>query len=349
MKSIKTGFIAGISALCVAGSVQAAVVIPISMQNSIRVAQLETQSEPQIEIQPAFQWVSEEMTEEITEEIVKDENIHTALILVQDAKLRKQPDPDAEIIRYIDKDTEVIVEERINDWYKIVLSDEEGYIYKSQIDDKHLNKLPYKRTDIPSGAQATYIIDEKAKLREKPDPDADIIEYLEKDTTVFALERVNDWYKVTLGQQEGYIYKSQVETSNLGNIPSRNDVDETYIGYEVVEYAKQFLGNPYVYGGNSLTHGVDCSGFTTQIMKKFGVSLSRSSRAQYANNGYHVSEKDILPGDLVFYAADGKNIDHVAIYAGNNQIIHANSSKTGICMSKLHYGKPLVGIKRVLK
>lgn len=288
-------------------------------------------------------------------QLAKDENIVTTHISVQDAKLRKQPDPYAEIIEYIDKNAEVIVQERINDWYKVIVSDQEGYVYRTQVEEENLNKLPYKRTDLPSNAIATYVIDEKAKLREKPDPEEEIVAYLEKETVVFAVDKVNDWYKVTLGEEEGYIYKTQIEESNLEELSSKaqstlnNGVDDTYIGYEVVEYAKQFLGNPYVYGGNSLTNGVDCSGFTTQIMKKFGVSLSRSSRAQYASNGYHVSEQDILPGDLVFYAADGRNIDHVAIYAGNNQIIHANSSKTGICMSKLHYGKPLVGIKRVLK
>ncbi len=281
--------------------------------------------------------------------IVKDEKIVTSIITVQDAKLREQPDPNAVIIDYIDKDTEVTVTERVNDWYKVIISDQEGYIYKTQIDEHNLNKLSYTRTDLPSNVIETYVIDENTKLREKPDPEANITTYLEKETVVFAVEKVNDWYKVTLGQEEGYIYKAQIEESNLTDISSKDAEDDTYIGNQVVEYAQQFLGNPYVYAGNSLTNGVDCSGFTTQIMKKFGVSLSRSSRGQYASNGYQVAEKDILPGDLVFYAADGRNIDHVAIYAGDNQIIHANSSKTGICMSKLHYGKPLVGIKRVLK
>lgn len=212
------------------------------------------------------------------------------------------------------------------------------------------------------GEQASVVVTativEDTKLREKASPDGDIINYLGKDKEIVVTERIDNWYKVEVEGQEGYIYKTQIDTDALSSLPDmkkelvvatpKEKKADTYLGNEVVSYAKQFLGNPYVYGGNSLTKGVDCSGFTSQVYKKFGIHLQRSSRAQYSSNGYKVNKQDILPGDLVFYGYNGY-IDHVGIYAGNNQIIHANTPATGIKMSKLEYGKPIIGIKRVIK
>lgn len=206
----------------------------------------------------------------------------------------------------------------------------------------------------PNGAIAAVIADE-AKVRVAPDANADIINFIKKDIPVFVTERIDNWYHVEIEGVEGYIYKTQLDESKLGAIPYKQTKAEVpmaqspeYLGNQVVERAKQYLGNPYVYGGTSLTRGADCSGYVQQVYKQFGINLQRSSRAQYASNGTKVSKKDVLPGDLVFYGYNGY-IDHVAIYAGNGQIIHANSPKTGICMGKFEYGKPIVGIKRVIK
>lgn len=106
----------------------------------------------------------------------------------------------------------------------------------------------------------------------------------------------------------------------------------------IVAYAKQFLGNPYVYGGTSLTNGADCSGFTMRIFEHFGVSTGRTSRDQ-ASNGKQISLSEIQPGDLLFYAS-GKTINHVALYIGNGKIIHASTSKTGIIISNAYYRTP---------
>lgn len=212
--------------------------------------------------------------------------------------------------------------------------------------------------NIYGASLSTYTMAENTKLRVDASPNADIIDFIPKNTEVIAMERQDNFYKVEAGDYVGYIYKSQIDKDNLHTLPYiqttySSNVDQsaqknTYKGEEVVVYAKRFLGGRYVYGGNSLTNGVDCSGFTQQIMKKFGVNIQRSSRMQYAYNGYKVSKNNILPGDLVFYGSNGRTVDHVAIYAGNGQIIHANSAKTGIKMSRLNYGKPIIGIKRVL-
>ena len=97
----------------------------------------------------------------------------------------------------------------------------------------------------------------------------------------------------------------------------------------VVAYAKKFLGNPYVYGGSSLTNGTDCSGFTMSVYAHFGYSLNRSSYTQ-VYNGRSVSMSSLKPGDLLFYKYGGSTISHVAMYIGGGQIIHASTEKTGI-------------------
>lgn len=106
----------------------------------------------------------------------------------------------------------------------------------------------------------------------------------------------------------------------------------------IVAYAKQFLGNPYVYGGTSLTNGADCSGFTMRIFEHFGISTGRSSRDQAAN-GKQIAVSAVQPGDLVFYSS-GSTINHVALYIGNGQIIHASNSRTGIIISTMNYRTP---------
>ena len=124
------------------------------------------------------------------------------------------------------------------------------------------------------------------------------------------------------------------ETTTVASSPDLTSATRTAI----VAYAKQFLGNPYVYGGTSLTTGADCSGFTMRIFEHFGIDTGRSSRDQAAK-GKEIAISDIQPGDLLFYAS-GDYINHVALYIGGGQIIHASNSKTGIIISTAYYRTP---------
>lgn len=112
---------------------------------------------------------------------------------------------------------------------------------------------------------------------------------------------------------------------------------------EIVNYALQFVGNPYVWGGTSLTEGADCSGFVQSIYRDFGISLPRVACDQ-ANAGTKISAKEAQPGDLIFYADNGY-IYHVVMYIGNNQVVHASSASTGIKISKVHWEKAVSGVK----
>lgn len=106
----------------------------------------------------------------------------------------------------------------------------------------------------------------------------------------------------------------------------------------IVAYAKQFLGNPYVYGGTSLTNGTDCSGFTQGVYANFGIKTGRSSRDQAAN-GRQIAVSAVQPADLLFYAS-GDYINHVAMYIGDGKIIHASTPTTGITIAPYDYRTP---------
>ncbi|MCM1180569.1 MAG: NlpC/P60 family protein [Clostridium sp.] len=117
----------------------------------------------------------------------------------------------------------------------------------------------------------------------------------------------------------------------------------------VVSYALQYVGNRYVYGGSSLTKGTDCSGFTMAVYKKFGYSLPHNAYSQLTKKSVKkVSMKKIKPGDLIFYGASKKSCSHVALYIGNEKVVHASTESTGITISDYTYRK-YVGVGRVLK
>ncbi len=114
---------------------------------------------------------------------------------------------------------------------------------------------------------------------------------------------------------------------------------------EIINYALQFVGNPYVYGGNSLTEGTDCSGFTKLVFANFGIDLPRVAYdQQYA--GEWVSLDDLKPGDLVLSGYDGY-IGHSSLYIGNNQLVHALNASTGIVVTDL-YIMPIIQVRRVI-
>lgn len=114
-------------------------------------------------------------------------------------------------------------------------------------------------------------------------------------------------------------------------------------GQAVVDYASQFIGNPYVWGGTSLTNGADCSGFVQSIYKQFGISLPRVA-ADQANAGTRISVEEALPGDLIFYAENG-SVYHVVMYIGNGKVVHASSSASGIKVSDLYRAHAVSGAR----
>ena len=118
-----------------------------------------------------------------------------------------------------------------------------------------------------------------------------------------------------------------------------SSASDSSLGQQIADYAVQFVGNPYVYGGTSLTNGTDCSGFTMSVMANFGIGLARTA-ADQAYGGTSVAISDIQPGDLLFYS-DGSGISHVALYIGGGQIVHAATESQGIIISNYNYDAPV--------
>ncbi|MCD8075650.1 MAG: NlpC/P60 family protein, partial [Lachnospiraceae bacterium] len=126
---------------------------------------------------------------------------------------------------------------------------------------------------------------------------------------------------------------------------SSSDSSSASTGESIADYALQFVGNPYVYGGTSLTDGADCSGFVQSVFAHFGIYLSRTAAAQ-STNGTSISLSELQAGDLLFYSSSGDGtIDHVAIYIGNGCIVHAANSTRGICTDSAYYTTPVCAVR----
>lgn len=136
--------------------------------------------------------------------------------------------------------------------------------------------------------------------------------------------------------QEAIEYYPAVEAANAA-MAFRN---------KIVNFACQFVGNRYVWGGTSLTHGCDCSGFTQSVLKNFGISIPRVSRDQ-ARTGSKVTSANMRPGDLIFYANRSGTINHVGMYIGNGQVVNAASTRSGIRIYRWNYRTP-VAIRNVI-
>lgn len=159
---------------------------------------------------------------------------------------------------------------------------------------------------------------------------------LKKGARVKVLTTNSTWVKVKVGDVIGYVKGKYVKTAN-GTASSNSSKGES-----VVAYARRFLGNPYVYGGSSLTHGTDCSGFVMSIYRHFGRSLPHSSYA-LRSVGRRVSGgiRNAKPGDIICYSG------HVAIYMGNNRVIHASNPSTGIKITNNASYRHIVAIRRI--
>lgn len=253
-------------------------------------------------------------------------NVHrvVAIVDVNDGlNVRDYPSTDnGNVIGRFEAGDEISVLYRVGDWYKISKEGFEGFVHRDFVkNSSQVDFLRFLPTNKLTDVRRMTVTQEEA-----------LAVMVEADQVDHSPRNSNSG-----------------SGSSKGNSSSSGSSSGGCSGEAVVNYAMQFLGNPYVYGGNSLTNGVDCSGFTSQVMRHFGISLNRSSSAQYANNGSYVSSDNLRAGDLVFYGYSGQ-VSHVAIYIGGGQVIHANDERTGICISRAFPsgGKPYIGAKRVL-
>lgn len=205
----------------------------------------------------------------------------------------------------------------------------------------------------------TYAIVKKGtdtlNVRKEKSTEAGIVTQIGDGDSYVVKSEGSEWVKIKLsGSETGYVSKDFVSTKFRFNKAvslkeeqaaqrssgSRSASSSSYSsrGAGVASYALQFIGNPYVWGGSSLTNGADCSGFTMSVYAHFGYGLPHSSASQ-SGCGRAVSLSELQPGDLVFYRHGG-SIGHVALYIGGGRVVHAQSKRTGITTSSVNYRTP---------
>lgn len=284
--------------------------------------------------------------------------------------IRKSGDVNAAKVGSIANGGLVNIVEKGDTWSHITSGNVDGYIR---------NDLLAFGSDAANYASANLskvaVVNTAAlKLRKEASTDSEEITLLAQGETYPIVETGDAWTKIQLDTVTGYVKNEYITvsynmaTAKAESAPAQTtdtttttttetttteapsteaptteapvtDVPVSELGQQVANFACQFVGNPYVWGGTSLTNGADCSGFVQSVYKNFGYSLPRTCTPQ-SNAGTAVSLAALAPGDLVFYDHGTGSCEHVGIYIGNGQIVHASSSRTGIKISSVNYSTP---------
>lgn len=302
-------------------------------------------------------------------------NIAIATGISSYLNVRAEANSDAEILGKMYKNNAAIVLEQVGEWYKVQTGSMTGYIHSKYVTvgDEAVCKAAATIT--------AKITTNSLRLRKKATTDSGVHTLLGKGNTVTVLDdSIDGWLKVKYNSYTGYIaeeYADVVVTYTYGESKEEEAAREAAEkaaaekeaakkkaeeeakkqqaassnknyknptgsdGQAVVDYAVQFVGNKYVWGGESLTNGVDCSGFIMKVYEKFGIDLPHSSY-KLRSVGVKVSESDLQPGDIICYSG------HVALYIGDGKIVHAANKKKGIIISDNYKYKKILAIRRVL-
>lgn len=281
--------------------------------------------------------------------------------------IRKKGSINAKIVGKMKKGNIATVLKKGSEWSKVRSGNVTGYVKNQYLvfgdEIENFAKQNVKKV--------VKVQTETLRVRKKASTNSKIVTLVSEDDKLKVKKQTDDWAKVKVDGQTGYVSKDYAKvTYSFGKAKSMKQIQaeqeakeakkraeeaarsksvsttssgSSATGSRIASYAQQFVGNPYQYGGNSLTGGIDCSGFTQQIMAKFGYSISRTSSSQ-SGDGRAVSTSNLRAGDLVFYG-DGGSIDHVALYIGGGQVVHASNSapypRGGIKISNVNYRTPI--------
>lgn len=253
--------------------------------------------------------------------------------------IRKTPEEEGKLVGKLPKNAacELLAEE--GEWTLIRSGKVEGYV-KSQF---LLSGWQARKRAEEELAKVAVVNTDSLKVREQPNTECEVITMVPNGEELDVVEVMDGWVKVLIDDEENYVSSEYVKVEEkLGSAINMTELlygqGVSDIRVDLCQYAKQFVGNPYVWGGTSLTKGADCSGFILSVFKNFGISVPRTSASQ-AGAGTKITMAEAQPGDLIFYAKGGR-INHVALYIGSGQVVHASSPKTGIKISKYNYRTP---------
>lgn len=263
-----------------------------------------------------------------------DDNLNIRAIAAEDGRL----------VGKLPKNAACEVIDMDDTWAHIQSGNVDGYVSRDYL----LTGVPAKIKAEELATTVATVTTDSLKVRAEANTDSEVITLVPRGEELEVSAVEGDWVKVFLDDDEVFVSGEYVEVSaELGTAITMSELlygqGISDVRVDICQYAKEFLGNPYVWGGTSLTKGADCSGFVLSVFKKYGVSLPHSSRAQ-ANCGTTIKVSEAKPGDLIFYGK-GKTINHVAIYIGNGQVIHASNPKTGIRISNVSYRSPFKAVR----
>ena len=254
-------------------------------------------------------------------------------------RLRSTPAAEGEILATVSSGTNVVVLDEAEDgWYKVNYNSVEGYMSSDYLDvaTKAETDLGYGKVDADGStlnmrAGASTSFDSLCSI---------------PSGTVLELEGIYEgWYKVTYAGNTGYVSSDYI---TITTEPATST--SSALGDQIVALAKQYLGTPYVLGGNGPS-SFDCSGFTKYIYAQFGYSLTRTATDQL-QNGVSISRDELQPGDLVFFKYNtSKPVSHVGIYIGNGEFIHASTNRYMVQIDQMntgHYANVFVYARRIL-
>ena len=265
-----------------------------------------------------------------TEKLLSKVGTRVATVDTQTLRVRKKADADAKVIELVPGGEELtVVSEKKKDdgWVKVSVEGGEGYV-----------SVDY----VTLSTEYTYAESKEEEAARLAEEEADR-RAAEAAAAAAAGQNTNTTGTSSSSSSSS---KSSGSSSGSSSSSSSSSSDRSYSapsgsnGQAVANYACQFVGNPYVYGGSSLTNGTDCSGFVMSVYAAFGVSLPHSSSAQ-RSVGYGVSVDEIQPGDIVCYSG------HVGIYVGNNTIVHASTPSTGIKYTSPVNYRTILAVRRI--
>ncbi len=243
-------------------------------------------------------------------------------------RLREEATTESGIIRLLPQEEVVQVEQELEGWLKVDAGAQQGYVSADYVDVYTVHPVAESREE------------EEERLRREED------ERLAAEAAARAQAEAEALAKRPL-QENSNAANSSAQT-NRGNSGGQQKPgtgggaqESSGLGQQIANFALQFVGNPYVYGGTSLTNGADCSGFVMSVYQNFGISLPRTSGEQGQCGTDVGGLGNAKPGDLVSYSG------HIGIYIGNGQIVHASSAKTGIKVSNASY-RPILSVRRIV-